>query len=433
MGAVTQRAFVDRRPAWGPDAVGAAALVATIAVVWAMAKLVSIWGWVVQRDAFGDTYYYFLTARDVAHSGGGIAAAFHEYPTPAGLLLLLPWELGATDADGYRGAVLLLTTLADAAFAVLLGRRLGPVGVLAWVGLTSALGELPLLRFDLLPAVVAGAAILLALEGRRTTASVLVGLGTGLKLWPILLLPLVLGRRLGRPALAFATTGAVLVAVSVATGGWGRLVSPLAYQRDRGLQVESVAATAPMHAWAGDGAYQVRFSTFHAYELTGPTVGQWLAIAQAATVAGALACLALLVWWWWHGARPEAIVWLALVLVGTFIVTSRALSPQYMVWLAAPVAVLVAIALRGGPDAPPAGPALLTFALVLVLCGLTTAIFPVYYDSLLARSAQTRRALLLLAWRNVGLLVLVAWCAACALTVSRGPWTAAHGVRSRDH
>ena len=267
------------------------------------------------------------------------------------------------------------------------------------------------------------------MEGRRATASVLVGLGTGLKLWPIVLFPLVLGRRPARPALALGLTGLVLVVLSLATGGWDRLLSPLAYQRDRGLQIEAVAATVPMRLRDGSDAYGVWFSRFNAYEVTGPSVGQWLAIAQAGTVVGAVACLALLVWWFRRGARPELIAWLALVLVGTFIVTSRALSPQYLVWLAAPAAVLVAIALRGAPDAPPAGPALLTFTLVLVVCPLTTAIYPVYYDSLLWRSADTDRALTLLTWRNLGLLALVAWSAACALSVGRGAWTPTRGVR----
>lgn len=145
----------------------------------------------------------------------------------------------------------------------------------------------------------------------------------------------------------------------------------------------------------------------------------WLGIAQAASVVGAVGCLALLAWWFWTGARPGAIAWLALALVGTFVVTSRALSPQYLVWLAAPAAVLLGMALRGGPDAPPATPALFTFSLVLVLCALTTAVYPVYYDALLARGPLTDRALMLLTGRNVGLVVLVAWSAACALLTSR--------------
>lgn len=248
MEGVTRATAVDPRPRWGSDAMGAAALALTIVVVWGVAKLLAIWGWVVATGEYGDTYYYFLTAQEVAASGGGIAAAFGEYPTPAGLMLLLPWQLGATDYGAYRSAVIAMTTVADALFTLLLGRRLGPVAVLAWVATTSALGQLVLLRFDLLPAVVAGAAVLLAMEGRRALASVLVGLGTGLKLWPIVLFPLALRRQRNlAPVVALGATGLALVGVSLATGGWDRLLSPLRYQSDRGLQVEAVAATVPMH------------------------------------------------------------------------------------------------------------------------------------------------------------------------------------------
>ncbi|MDO5535870.1 MAG: glycosyltransferase family 87 protein, partial [Propionibacteriaceae bacterium] len=335
----------QRRPAWGPDAGSAAALVVTLAVVWLVAKLVAIWGWVLVPGEYGDTYYYFLTAQETVASGGGVADALREYPTPAGLLLLWPYLGGADDHDSYRAAILAMTSVADAAFAALLGRRTGPVGVLAWVALTSALGQVALLRFDMLPAVVAGAAVLLAMQGRRTMASVLVGVGTGLKLWPIVLAPLVLtGRRWPRPLIALAGTGVGLVALSLATGGWDRLLSPLSYQGDRGLQIESVFATWPMHAWANDEAYTVWYSTFHAYEVTGPAVAAWLQVAQVASLLGVLGCVALLVWWFWRGADPAALGWLALVLVGTFVITSRALSPQYLLWLAAPTAVLVALA-----------------------------------------------------------------------------------------
>ena len=407
------------RASWGPDAATAASLVVTTAAIWLVAKMVSTWAWVLLTGEYGDTYYYLTTAEEVSRAGGGVAEAFREYPTPAGLLLMLPYELGATHHDQYRAAILVMTSLADAAFALLLGRRTGPLGVLAWVLLTSSLGQLALLRFDMLPAAVAGAAVLLAMENRRVAASVLVGLGTGLKIWPIVLAPLAHRRGGWRaPLVALAATGAALVVGSLAAGGWTRLLSPLGYQRDRGLQIEAVAATIPMHAWADDPAYRVWFSTFVAYEVVGTSVPTWLAVAQAASVVGALACVTLVGWWFWRGSDPAAIAWLALVLVGTFVVTSRALSPQYLLWLAAPTAVLVALALRGGKQAPPLAPALLTFAAVLVLCGLTLAIYPVHYDGLVNRGELTERALAFLTARNLGLLALVAWSAACAIVVT---------------
>ena len=65
----------DRRPRWGADAPAAAALVLTLVVVWGAAKLLSVWAWVVVPAQYGDTYYYFLTAQELARTGGGVAGS----------------------------------------------------------------------------------------------------------------------------------------------------------------------------------------------------------------------------------------------------------------------------------------------------------------------------------------------------------------------
>ncbi|MDO5535834.1 MAG: hypothetical protein Q4F65_14445, partial [Propionibacteriaceae bacterium] len=97
----------------------------------------------------------------------------------------------------------------------------------------------------------------------------------------------------------------------------------------------------------------------------------------------------------------------------------------YLLWLAAPTAVLVALARpaqagRRGAGVPAWAPALLTFAMVLALCCLTLAVYPVHYAGVTQRGPLTDRALLLLTVRNLGLVALVAWSAACALHASRG-------------
>lgn len=417
---------VTTRPSWGPDAVTATAVAVAVMAVWVVAKLVAVWAWVAAPREYGDTYYYFMAAQQAA-AGEGVAAVMREYPTPAGLLLMLPYELGATHHDSYRQAIIMMTSLADGAFALLLGRRLGPVPVLAWIAITSALGQLALLRFDMLPAAVAGAGVLLAMGGRGGTASALVGLGTGLKLWPLVLAPLTLRPgRLLRPVAALASVGAGLVALSVATGGLDRLVSPLGYQRDRGLQIEAVAATVPMLTWAEDESYRVWYSTFHAFEVVGPSVEYWLRIAEIASWAGIALCAVLLARWWWAGAPAAAIGWIAITFVGIFVVTSRALSPQYLLWIAAPAVVVLGYAwcAAGRPDAEPAPrliPALATVVGVLALCALTTAIYPVYYSGVTARGDTTERTLLMLLCRNAGLLALVASSAVCAFLSARSP------------
>lgn len=411
---------------WGPDAGSAAALIAVVALAWIVLKTVSIWAWVKLPGEYGDSYYYFLAAEEAA-KGGGVAGALGEYPTPAASLLLWLYTLG-DGYEAYRAALIVLTCVADGLFALLLGRLTGPGGVLAWILLTTSLGQVALLRFDMLPAVVAGAALVCATRGATPVAAALIGLGTGLKLWPVLLLPLTLGRRGKRAwaALAFAVTGLVLVAGSLVAGGWARLFTPLSYQSERGLQIEAVPATLPMVQWSTNESFTVWFSTFRAFEVTGPTVDQWLSIADGAAVLAFLGCAALVAWWWFHGARPEAIGYLALTFVGAFVVTSRALSPQYLLWLAAPVAAVVALAARpAAPDADPRErgltPALITLGAMLVLDVLTLAIYPVSYSSLTGRGEGTGSAVRLLVWRNLGLLAFLAWTATCSVARSRRP------------
>lgn len=413
-----------RRAAWGADPTTAALAVTAVAVAWLALKMVSIWAWVILPGEYGDTYYYFLTAEAAFRDGTGIRTAFTEYPTPAGLLLLAPYALGYDDHTSYRNIVIVATSLADAAFAILLGRRLGPVPVLGWMVLTTVLGQVALLRFDMLPAVAAGAAVLLAAQGAGRAASVLVGVGTGLKLWPIVLTPLAVladrGRRWLAPAW-FAATGVALVAWSLIVGGWERLWSPLDYQRDRGLQIEAVPATVPMLEWAREPGYRVWYSTFHAFEVEGPTVGRWLGFAQGATWVAVAGCVLLLAVWWRGGARREALGWLALTFIGAFVVSSRALSPQYLLWLAAPVAAILGLEWRvepAGRGARVAGT--VSYLVVVVLCLLTTAIYPVYYGGLTGVGDETPRALALLTLRNLGLLGLLGATAVLAWRESRG-------------
>nr|WP_269779493.1 glycosyltransferase 87 family protein [Propioniciclava soli] len=345
-------------------------------------------------------------------------------------MLLAPWALGVTDYDGYRAVIVALTSLADAAFAALLGRRTGPVGVLGWVALTTVLGQVALLRLDMLPAVAAGAAVLYAWQGRSAAASVLVGLGTGLKLWPVVLAPLVALAARGRRARAFAWfvgTGVLLAAGSLLAGGWDRLVSPLGYQGERGLQIESVLATWPMRVWASGTDHRVWYSDFRAFEVEGPSVGLWVQVGGVAAALAVLGCALLLARWLRRGSPRGALGPLALTFVGAFVITSPALSPQYLLWLAAPAAAWCAAAWGAEPEAgrqtpEPSGArgvdgrvvSLATLVALLVLCLLTTAVYPVFYGGLTSVNDHTSRALALLTARNLGLVGFVAWTAALA-------------------
>lgn len=402
--------------------------VLAVALIWLGAKWVSCWWWVWRPGEFGDTYYYFLTARGaVAH--GGLAQALSEYPTPAAWLLLAPYLLGADDHVAYRGAIMVMTTVADAVFALILGRFAGPVGVLGWIGLTTALGSLSLLRFDMLPVAVAGIALICLVHRHHSAAGVMVALGTGLKVWPIALAPLLLaglakaGLPIGRlrrcaGLVAFAATGVGLVVGSVAVAGWHRLLSPLSYQGERGLQIEAVVALAPMWAWGRGAAMTVGYSEFHAFEVSGPGVSGWLTAAQVMSMFALVGCAVVLWRWLSRGASTAAICWLALAVVGAFMVTSPALSPQYLLWLAPPAAILLGMGDRVRCETDPAyGPprvqwrsSVAMWTSLLLLCVLSTVIYPVAYDAFLTHRSDTTAALMVLSARNLGLVAFVVAC-----------------------
>src|SRR6185295_7359301 len=113
-----------------------------------------------------------------------------------------------------------------------------------WLLFVFLIGALSYLRFDMLPAVLAGGA-LLAARRRPWITGALTGLGAAIKLWPALLIPSFLSYKPDRrrAGLAFVAVGFGLALVSLIFGGWLRLISPLTWQADRGLQIESIWAT----------------------------------------------------------------------------------------------------------------------------------------------------------------------------------------------
>ena len=99
-----------------------------------------------------------------------------------------------------------------------------------------------------------------------------------------------------RPAtgVAFVVVGFGLALISLIFGGWSRLISPLTWQSDRGLQIESIWATPLMLARAlRPDQWIVDISQYQAYEIFGPGVDAWVMISSIATLLG-LALIILL-------------------------------------------------------------------------------------------------------------------------------------------
>jgi hypothetical protein len=274
-----------------------------------------------------------------------------QYPPGAALVMLLPRIGGAPYAQSFVATMLLFDLLGLALMALLAKRTGRGVGVWVWLLGLPLLQMFPVLRFDLVPTVLAIAA-LVVIHRRPAWFGALAGLGASVKVWPIAALFGEWDRR--RLVLsAIAALGVLVVVFGGAAIAFGDQSTFLDNQGVRGLQVESVASV-----------------PWHARELiTGQTVptiprNGTLEIGSdlADAVAEALKWLAILVlagaaaWWL---ARDRAIrrgrLDLAdeaisrdfvFTIVLLLLVVSRVLSPQFMIWLVGLSAVILTAGTR---------------------------------------------------------------------------------------
>ncbi|MFH9132451.1 glycosyltransferase 87 family protein [Streptomyces sp. NPDC017524] len=328
-----------------------------------------------------------------------------QYPPGAALAILSPALLPFLE---YATAFFVLVLLCDALVLGLLlyaGRRPGirEAGAWVWIAGVPLLGPTVYARYDLMVTAVAVAALLAGVRRPRALGA-LAAFGALLKGWPALLLA---GVRKGRPTRAAWTSAALTAAgLAVAFALWmPGAFAFLAFQRDRGTEVESLGAlvfhVARQFGW--EGRVELRYGSL---EFVGPHVEL---VSTLALGLGVLALGWLLLWRLrarTFAARTPAEAAFTAVLL--FTVTSRVISPQYVVWLVGLAAVCLVF--RGAAMTFPA-------VLVLVAAGVTLLEFPVGFDHVVASDAWGVALLLV---RN-GLLVAASLAAARRLWRSTVP------------
>jgi len=362
-----------------------------------------------ERFVVGDVFYYYRKIN--ALFTAGLDRTLYEYPTPVVWILWLPYGASFGSRVGYLVAFVVFMLALDAVFCYALWRASGrrhDSAVDFWLIFVPLIGPLAYLRFDMLPAVLAGGALLAARRKPWVTGA-LTGLGAAIKLWPALLIGAFLSYRSDRrPAgIAFIVVGFGLALISLIFGGWSRLISPLTWQSDRGLQIESIWATPLMLARAArPNQWIINISRYQAYEIFGPGVDAWVMISSIATVLGLSVIILLTVRAFRHdGSTPAAIGLVVIATVAIMTITNKTLSPQYLLWVGGPMAALLAFRPQATPEEQPAISRIAGHALILAL--LTQLVYPLFYDSYLGRHGQAMIIVstVVTAIRNVALVV----------------------------
>jgi|SoiMetStandDraft_5_1073268.scaffolds.fasta_scaffold01509_4 glycosyl transferase family 87 len=364
----------------------------TIVIGWLITRvlmLVVLAG--LERFVVGDVFYYQRKIN--AMFTVGLDRTLYEYPTPVVWILWLPYGASLGNRVGYLVAFILLMLALDALFTYALWRsndRRHDTAIDFWLIFVPLIGPLSYLRFDMLPAVLAGGALLAARRKPWVTGA-LTGLGAAVKLWPALLIGAFLSYRADRRpvGIAFVVVGFGLALISLIFGGWSRLISPLTWQSGRGLQIESIWATPLMLARAlRPDDWTVDMSRYQAYEIFGPGVAAWITISNAATLLGLALIILLTVRAFRHdGSTPVAIGFVIVAIVAIMTITNKTLSPQYLLWLGGPMAGLLVLRPGATPEERSAINRMAGQLLILAL--LTQLVYPLFYDSLLGGHGRT--------------------------------------------
>ena len=317
-----------------------------------------------------------------------------QYPPLAAVVFLLGYLI----AEKTVGFVF-LALVADLFIFILLTKRSKQESnifpALIWIVTPVLMGPIILGRFDVFPTLAAVIALLYINSSKKFGTAI--AIGALLKVWPMLLLLATPSGKFARVAIWFAATFAI---GSLLLNLWwnGNSFSFLGGQRSRGLQIESVGAL-PYQIWnAGPEsvASAVQFGTIEVV-----AVGTGTA-SLVVTLVG-LALISVLVFWRVTGrlanAEPADI---ALTAVLVSILTSRVLSPQYMVWV---FGLLAVSAFRPQQN----------FQKILILISISAVlgqlIYPYWYESFiggdrLVVAAHAIRILTLIwatviMWRNL--------------------------------
>lgn len=370
-------------------------------------------------DITGDVQTYNRWSQVFSHGHFPRSDPMWQYPPGAAFVIVLPRALRKITGVSYYTAFYLIATLADLITFLLVvyscwhtaqRRRVERVeytGAWAYVAAMFMIGPIVVGRYDIVVTMIAAVALTVAAGSARVTwrlRGAVIGIGALLKLWPAALAFGLPKRVDGRRAALWAALGAVLPTVGLMAFMPGSL-GFLAQQHGRGLEVESVLATPFLLArhFGYPGVIRHQYGSF---EITGPWIHEISNFCVLLTLAGFGWLL-----WWRHRANLVPGRWstalyydAALVAVLIAVITSRVLSPQYLVWIVGLLALCLTMAPLGGQGTVLAGPCWLLLAAISV----TQVEFPLLFARLVHGGTLPA---LFVTGRNVMLLAATLWAA----------------------
>lgn len=303
-----------------------------------------------------------------------------EYPPVALIPFVGPMLLSGEDESLYSELFALLMGCVGVALAAVVGYAAKVVGLsglrrtvlLATLAIWPvALGTLAATHFDLWPGLLLVSALTLHLSGKQRVGGAVLGLAVATKLYPVVIVPLLLaavartqGRREAIIWGSIVTSAAALpVAPFVLLAGMDAL-HPILYQLGRPLQVESLGASA---LFLLHGLFELPIQVENSYglqNLAGPLPDL---LKRIEGISSVIAMTGVWAWFARGHVTPDRVVrWSAFALL-VLIITDSTISPQYVMWFA-PFTFLVA-GRRG----------VVTTVVALVTTVLTTAYFPSHY------------------------------------------------------
>jgi uncharacterized membrane protein len=293
--------------------------------------------------AYFDPVSYTNQMRQLADGLIPYRDLFFEYPPGA----LVSFAVPALASEGYRDDVfrllqMLFGCIALIALAVILSRtaispRRAVIVCVVAGAVPGLLGPVSIARFDLQPAMLVAVAVALLVCDRYTLGLAALGLAISTKLYPLLLVPVVLlyvvsrgGRRRAMYAgIASMTVAAAVFAPFLVVAENG-VVNSLLTQRNRPLQIESVGATILLLARA-TGTYSAQVAPdFGSWNLVGDTADLVALVSSIGLVAFSAAVALLFA----RSPREprDLVLALATTLAGA-LVFGKVFSPQYLLWL----------------------------------------------------------------------------------------------------